>query len=247
MDCRTARYLLDYHRPGHGELPPDEVAELEHHLSGCTECDAVGRAERRFDEALAPVMSNVPVPEGLKERLLSRLREERGAVLRRRAAWTLRVAAVAAAVLLGVGLWLHYRVVPSPQLDLLQIASDERDQYHPSAASTVENWFQTKHQITMTAPPFDYKYLAHYDLAHVQGKPVPKLAFHRDEPDIRASVYCVTRGQFDLDALKPEDAVQFETGGGPHLRILRSNPEFAYVVFYDGNDLDSLMPKDEVR
>jgi len=248
MDCRTARFLLDFHRPDHGELPPEEVTELERHLAGCTDCDAAGRAERRFDETLAPTMRDVPVPDGLKDRLLNRLREERWSVVYRRLARAGRVAAVAAALLVGVLLWNHYRVVPPPQLNLPEIAKEEREQYRSLSASGVENWFQSKHQVTMTAPPLNYRYLADYRLADVQGKPVPKLSFHRDDPSyVRANVYVVTQAQFDLNALKPEDANQFDSGDGPHLKIWHPSPEFAYVIFYDGNDLDSLMPTEEWR
>src|SRR5438094_788506 len=99
MDCRTARLLLDFARPIPAELEADASRDLEHHLAGCADCDSLARAERRLDEPLGRAMRAVPLPLGLRDRLLARLDAERGAWQRR---WMFRSLAAAAALALAV-------------------------------------------------------------------------------------------------------------------------------------------------
>jgi len=99
MDCRTARLLLDFARPIPAELAADETRDLETHLAGCVECDGLVRAERRLDEPLGQSMRALPLPIGLRDRLLTRLDAERGAWQRR---WVFRSLAAAAALALAV-------------------------------------------------------------------------------------------------------------------------------------------------
>src|SRR5262249_28887945 len=108
MDCRTARTLLDYHRPTDSELSGPDAADLERHLDVCPECGALAQAERRADARLGRAMRDVPLPDGLHDRLLARLAADRRAVMMRRFARGSRYAAAAAlvlATLLGVGWW----------------------------------------------------------------------------------------------------------------------------------------------
>jgi hypothetical protein len=247
MDCKTARLLLDFHRPRCGELPPEEAVELERHLAGCADCDAAGRTLRRLDDHLGAAVRAVPLPDGLRERLLGRLREERGTRLHRRMAWAGRGLAVAAALLIATLLWLHFRAPsPPPKLDVNGVAEAELRQHRPLSGEGVEAWFKEKYQVTMVAPPvLNYNYLIDYDLSHLQGKPVPRLSFHHEQGDnaaTRATVYVVTSDQFDLGALNAIDPQQYESFG-LHLEIWPPQPQrptTAYVIFFDGDNLDLL-------
>jgi hypothetical protein len=254
MDCRTARLLLDFQRPRAGELPADEAAELERHLAGCPECDAAWRAERRLDDHLGRAVRDVPVPDGLRERLLGRLKEERAAVLRRQVAWAARGAAVAAALLLGVFAWWHFVGSRPPHLDYIDRRDDDVVKYNARSAEDVQNWFRDHRQVTMVAPKqFNYDYLAEYDLATLQGKVVPKLNFQRLDDTTgrtRARVYVLTPEQFDLGLLRTElDRTLTEPNRAPEIEshdrrlTLRDSdeaPGTTYLIIYEGDDLQPL-------
>src|SRR5204863_3538530 len=98
MDCRTARHLLEFSRPRASELEEQDQDALNGHLAVCPDCDAMARAEREADQHLGQAIRDVPVPHGLRERLMRRLREEREAWLRRWVARGLRVVAAVAAL-----------------------------------------------------------------------------------------------------------------------------------------------------
>src|SRR5262245_10465360 len=105
MDCRNARLLLEFARPLTAELDAGEAEALQGHLADCPECGALAREERRLDEHLGRAVRDVPVPEGLRDRLLARLATERDAWFRR---WLLRAVGVAAGIALAVWLvWLY--------------------------------------------------------------------------------------------------------------------------------------------
>ena len=82
MDCKTARLLSDFARPQ--DLGRADAAAFEGHIADCPECAAVVGAERRLDQRLGEAMRHVPVPEGLRGRLLDRLAAERRGWYRRR-------------------------------------------------------------------------------------------------------------------------------------------------------------------
>src|SRR5258707_1803989 len=109
MDCRTARLLLNFARPSAHELGTSEAEELDHHLAACSACDLVARAERQADKQFAQAMFAVPMPLGLRERLLRRLEAERAGWYGR---WLLRSVAAAAALLFA--LWLGYGYLTRP-------------------------------------------------------------------------------------------------------------------------------------
>src|SRR5947209_7636374 len=114
MDCKNARLLLEFARPGGRELEAADAEALHQHLAECSECAALAHDEQRADEHLGRAMRDVPVPAGLRERVLKRLSVERDAWYRR---WLVRWAA-AAAVLLAVGLLgYHYWFGQRPALD----------------------------------------------------------------------------------------------------------------------------------
>ena len=105
MDCKHARMLLEVAHPIATQLEPAETAALASHLADCPDCGFVAEAERRVDEKFTAAMRDVPVPEGLKERIGRRLQGERDAW------WRVRVlrafGTAAAACLLALAGWLY--------------------------------------------------------------------------------------------------------------------------------------------
>jgi hypothetical protein len=248
MDCRTARLLLEFHRPRAGELPPEEAVELERHLACCADCDAAGRTAHRLDDYFGSAIRNVPLPDGLRERLLSRLSEQRGTALRRRLAWTARGLSVAAALLVGTLLWWHFTPSKLPQLDLAKLSSVDGEKHKLRSSESVTAWFHDRHNVSMIAPPFDYDWLIECDMVDVQGVSVPRLVFYHDlGPDftpVRATVYVLKQEQFDLKALQGLDGTPVDGFSQP-VQVWGPRPsdrhDTAFLILFDG-DLDKLLP-----
>ena len=80
MDCLTTQRTLDLLRPGHSAqelaeaeeaIPAPIAAEARSHLTGCELCQGVVARHLRFDARVGEAFRNVPVPMGLRERLIA--------------------------------------------------------------------------------------------------------------------------------------------------------------------------------
>jgi hypothetical protein len=249
MDCRTARLLLDFARPRPAELPADEAAALEGHLTGCPECEAAARAERQLDDHLGRAVRAVHVPEGLRGRLLDRLAADRRAWRRR---WVKRGAgalALAASVVLGVGLWWHWHDARPP------LSTQDFSEYTLGLSNTspekVEDWFKRNYGLTVVAPrEFDqrtlnYELLVHYDLGFCHDRQVPVFLFAQIDKDAAEGkdrmrflrVCVVSARQFNnlqaLAAAAPENS----QGCTVEVRHDPNNPDVFYVLVYTSDSL----------
>jgi hypothetical protein len=229
MDCRTARLLLAFSRPGGSELRPAEAAELETHLHTCPECDALARSERRVDEHLGQTVRDVPLPVGLRQRIMDRLRKDRAASRRR---WLVRAGSVAAAVGLVALSGLLWAALSVPALPVEQILNDAHEFQASRDSANVTRWFQEKYHVSAEAPreigdvPLNYFYLADYGLESLQGKLVPRLLFVRGSNSAR--IYLVSDWQFRIKDIA--DGAQFPGSVTVTVWQHPSNPHLAYVV-----------------
>jgi hypothetical protein len=251
MDCKTARLLLDFHRPHAGELSADEAAELEGHLAACADCDAAARAQRRLDDHLGRAVRDVPLPPRLRGELLAVVRERHRAAVLRRLSQVARGLAVAAALLLAVGLGWHF-LAGRPRLDVHALYLADLDKHHSTSPENVQLWLQEHHHVTFVPPlAFDFSYLADYEAVEWQGKRVPKLVFFRPDLNARARVYVVSGDRFDLAGLSlTEQPKEFDESGermqvwepkdAPQDRIA-----IRYVIFYSGESLEPLLDKNQ--
>ncbi len=73
MNCPTARQILDLASPD--DPRAQAVDEAARHVDGCAACQTVVRRHEAFDKKLVAMMGDVPVPAGLRERLLEDLAE----------------------------------------------------------------------------------------------------------------------------------------------------------------------------
>jgi hypothetical protein len=233
MDCNTARLLLELSRPSAGELDAAEDDALQGHLRECPACGAAARAERQADERLAAAMRDVPIPDGLRDRLLTRLDQERRGWYRR---WPLRhprAAAVAAALLAAVvGLGVYWANRPRPVIDV-EVVLDQALAQRGATAEAVERWFRDRYGARMVAPPqFNYAFLDSYDL---NGERLPQLLFLRG--GYRAYVRILPAGRFDLNASLRQSRAG---SGGYTVELLPhpSDPNALYLVEYTGGSLD---------
>jgi hypothetical protein len=234
MDCRTARLLLEFDRPLASDLAPPDAEALRTHLADCNDCGRLAEAERTFDEQLGQAIRDVPVPEGLRERLLKRLANEREDWYRR---WLLRGAGIAAAVaLVSWGLWSWIGQRPelvSPE-EMRRIAAGQLAQ----SPEEIEKWYRDR-GVAMVAPrQVNYYFLTWRNFARIEGKEVPFLEFHRE--NAWARVFVVSDRQFNLANaanLAPADSgglkveVQTYPAGGP--------ARYAFIIVYTGDSLDA--------
>src|SRR5262245_5275113 len=99
MDCANARLLLNFLR--NDEMDPAERSALLAHLEACPDCSAQAQSESQFDEALGRALRRMPVPAGLKGRLLAAVAARRP----RHWPWAAAAAALLLAASLGAYVW----------------------------------------------------------------------------------------------------------------------------------------------
>ncbi len=244
MDCKTARLLLPRDPR---DLGPADRAGLEVHLASCADCTALAGPERAYDRKLAAAMKQVPVPAGLRDRILNRLAQERDARLRRRVRLAWGSAAAAALLLLSWGAWALYYPA-RVRLDLEELRS-QTSYLRPSPQEVHDAWERLG--VKADAPRFvNYGFHTGHGLAELpglQGKKLAVVDFARDDAGDqknarhpRARIYVLPAHQFDVNSLA---APAFERGYKYNLDV-RYNPgdaQFAFLVFYTGPNFDWLI------
>jgi len=227
MDCDHARLLLEVAHPIAAELDARDTEQLAAHLANCPDCGARAESDRLADEQLGRVMSDVPVPDGLKARLLNRLNRERDAWYR---GWAVRAAGAAAMLVLAVGLayglWWNKKPTPDVQqfYDHVNAIMDSADRVEEAFKAT---------GINMTAPrEFDYRNLHSIGVEIIQGKQVPYLLFSLDrgvgntKPPI-AKVFVLSNRDFNLEDVRKQTPL---AGSLQNIEILL-DPNHAHVVY----------------
>jgi hypothetical protein len=238
MDCNTARQLVAYASPLRaGELDQEETAALQDHLRGCSACAGFTRVEREVDAVLGRAMLAVPVPDGLRNRIVANLdavREVRyRRVTRRWLGTAAAAAAVAAALFLGFD-W--FRLRHRTRIDLDLVAQQIAEQGFNPTPANIELAFANKHSISTKAPTdLNYALLSYYDTTELQGHIVPFLLFIQG--DKQARVFILSDRQFDLG-----DALAHQAGVGSGCKVeVRGNltdPRFAYLIVYTSETLE---------
>jgi hypothetical protein len=151
MNCLTARETLDVIRPlemgadqmGADHSPAAMIDEAAQHVKGCPACQIAVRRREQIDNRIGQLSRDVPVPVGLRERLLARLEAaggpivvasanamapdamasasktvDRPAVRRGRRRWWLMISIAAASVLVAIGVtWRQWWSSPALSLD----------------------------------------------------------------------------------------------------------------------------------
>jgi hypothetical protein len=233
MDCKTARLLLCFARPG--ELEPGDAHSLQHHLAECPECGPLAQAERDADARLGQAIRDVPVPVGLRKRLDDRLRSDRRRWYRRRVVSTL---AAAAAVLVAIGLGLSVMAGQREAIDVESLCTDAAG-LRMAQPEFVERWFADRGVAVHVPREFNYVLLTSCGLDQVQNtRHVPRLLFECPQGELW--VYVLSGRQFNLKA-SPDQ--RFESGGYT-VQVWRPNPEdpdVAYLLVYTGGRLEPFL------
>lgn len=248
MDCKTARYLLDFARPRGHDLDGADRAALDAHLAVCTDCDSAARAERHFDDHLGRAVRDVPVPHGFKDRLLGKLRQQRDDWWKQVMGRGMRYAAAAAAILVVciVGLW-YYQSRKVPLNSDLVIENVKARYVTPSTRADADEWFKKRGKTVEAPTDFEYAYLSSYDLTNFYGEVVPHLLFVRPSSPGQttsvhvAQVFILSDNDWDIRELP----ARLDDPSGDQYKVTIRKPagrKHAYAILYTG-DLKSFLTR----
>jgi anti-sigma factor RsiW len=103
MNCDSVARCLD--AVVDGEVDPSARISIERHLDGCRECRDRLEFARAFQVRLQSALQSGGAPEALRERMKSRLSQERSVLSFHRLDASWRATAIAAAVAVGIFAW----------------------------------------------------------------------------------------------------------------------------------------------
>ncbi|MDY3560998.1 hypothetical protein R5W23_002254 [Gemmata sp. JC673] len=185
MDCRDAQFYLRMRRQVADELGADVTAPLDQHLATCPACAADARAIGSFDRAVGRAMMNVPVPAGLRGKLVAHVASKRGEALRRR---VYQYAAMATAALLLIGIGAGIISNTRPTLDVSNLV-ERNGELSANKQESTERWLAAQNLPDRLPLPFDYGLLTYRGHETVQGRDVPVLVFRSRTDGGFAAVY----------------------------------------------------------
>jgi hypothetical protein len=237
MDCKDARRLADFARPGAAELDAAELAALQSHLADCPDCGPAHCLERRFDDRLARAMQFVAVPSHGLDQLLGRLAASR------RTWWRNRLMALTAAVLgltLLSALFVSWR---RPMFDPAAIAHatyEHAGQWRSAdeAHAIADAWLKGIDPRLAAPEEWNYKLLAFVGHSEFSGlSAVPTLVLTRG--DAAARIYVVrSKALKNLDAF---DAPIEDGGCTVAVRRYAETPGWAFIVVTAGAPLEMFL------
>jgi hypothetical protein len=241
MDCKTARMLIDFARPRCRELDQQETDALDTHLRDCHECAHATRAEHAADERISRALKDVPVPVGMRERIIHRLQSARRPWYRRT---TGRYAAAAAVLLIAVLGFAYWAGTYRPAFDVPAWADRRPAVGEESTPELVEQWFFDMYHVKAVLPRFlKYNYFVSAGRDELRkGRPVPHLFFAHGQDF--AEVWVLSGDQFDLEKTIANGV---QAGSGRiTIKLLpdRQNPNVAYLVLYSGDASEWLFTPD---
>jgi hypothetical protein len=200
MECRDAQFYLRLRRHAADELGADVTAPLDSHLATCSLCGAEARAAVSFDRALASAMRAVPVPSGLRERLITQAARAQGVALRNKA---LRAGGmvVAAILIIGIGFSLYSTTRPVVDSEK-QVALAERQ--HKNPKTYTREWLAEQKLPEDLPWDFDYEHLWIFcGYERIEKVDVPVVVFRSRTGSGFAKVYIFRDGgPFDTKDLR---------------------------------------------
>jgi hypothetical protein len=235
MTCRDAQFYLRLRRESADELG-ETAADLDRHLVTCADCAAEARAETSFDRALGTAMRTVAVPVGLRGQLLANLTATRSSLVRQKA---VRSVALAASLLLTVGLAFGVFSASRPKLDTTELVLNTDDRLQSSEEAT-RRWLDEQKLPTSMPKPFNFDLYLMHGKETVQGRDVPVVVFREPNGPGFAKVYLFSKGGlFDLKGIQDAQA--------SHSRaMVIETPAVVYVIVFTGQRLEPFLRAGEV-
>lgn len=235
MDCNTARMLATFFGRRGSELAPEDAAALDAHLAACPNCATAVQQERTFDDRLTKAMLAVPVPTGLKSKLLDGVAAHRGAQYRQRA---YSMAGLAACVLLAIGGVIAWQIHSAPELTWSEIVS-QHDRQEQDRAGQVRRFLANEGIQFHPEQALDLNQVESSGIGELQGKKVPVLYLVNGVKNARATVYIVRDSEFKWKGL-PSDPSSTPSVYGFQVAVLRDlkQSNVGYIVVFTGAGLD---------
>jgi mycothiol system anti-sigma-R factor len=112
MECETLSRYVDVYLDG--ELAPEERGEIEAHLRECDDCRRAVSMETRFRSAVRQSLLSVRAPRSLRDQVVNRVREGRGAMTPRWVPTLAAAAGIMAIMALGYGVVAFTLSEPDP-------------------------------------------------------------------------------------------------------------------------------------
>ncbi|HEV2947117.1 MAG TPA: hypothetical protein VGX70_07060 [Gemmataceae bacterium] len=228
MDCKTARLMLDFARPRRPELESADLEALESHLADCPECGPLAQTERQIDSRLSRAMLTLPIPEGLRDRLLTKLEAERRSRNWKRRRW-LALPAAAAALLLATWLGLNWFAKPE-RISVERLVDVDYGKIINPRPEMVEDYFRSEGIFTIAPVNANYALLSDCYVTSLEGRRVAKLVFTDGKNSAR--VYILPTKHFDV----AEAARNQPMDGSGWKAEIRFDPsgKYGYLVIYLG-------------
>jgi hypothetical protein len=205
-------------------LSADDLAAVEQHLASCPPCAARAKAERAFDEKLGRAMADAPVPDGLRERLNTRLAVDRSKYWRKQASWATAAAAVLIALILGASLRLGQRT----EVDLAEVAYVHSGGWVSTDGAVVERFREQGVNIRLPGE-FDPQWLTGGEVVLFMDRRVGRLDYTRGTA--RAHVYVLPKRSFKVKKGTSSELVE-STG---RWEVIDTSGDFMFLVNYEGD------------
>jgi hypothetical protein len=217
------------------ELAPEDAAALDAHLTSCPKCAAAIQSERAFDDRVTKAMLSVPVPAGLKSKLLDGVAAQRGSWYRQS---TYYAVGLAASILVVIGGFWAWNIYSAPELTWPQIVS-EHDYIEQDRAGAKRRFLAKEGIQFHPEQPLDLYQVEASGITEFQGKLVPYLYFVNSAKNARATVYVVRDSDFKWKNLSPDPSTQPSVYGFQvaRLRDLKQS-DVGYIVVFTGAGLD---------
>jgi hypothetical protein len=227
----------------HGsELAAEDTTDLNAHLASCPACAAAVQFERAFDDRVAKAMLAVPVPAGLKSKLLDGISAQQGTWYRQKA---YAFAGMAACLLLSIGGIVAWQSSQTPELSLPAIVADA-DQKEQDRAAHARAFLKQESIAFHPEKALDLNQVGAWGISEFQGKKVPTLFFFNSAKNAQATVYIVRDADFKWNKLS-QDGSSFPSKYGYQVAVLKDTQrsDVGYIVVFTGPGLELFLENRE--
>lgn len=237
MDCNTARMLSTFFGRQGSELAPEDAAALDAHIASCSKCADLVKFERAFDDRIANAMLAVPIPAGLKGRLLDGVSAHRGAWYRQKFYALAGLAAAIAICIIGVVAW---QIGTAPELSVTAIVAEAEGKARDPVNEDIAKVLGPKGLEFNPERRFDLNQFVKAGAGEFQHKQnVPFLFFFNGAKNAQATIYVVRDRDFNWKNL-PQDGSSVASIYGFQVAVLRDTrrADVGYIVVFTGAGLE---------
>src|SRR5262245_23395244 len=219
------------------ELAAEDSAALDAHVASCPKCADLVKFERAFDDRIAKAMLAVPIPAGLKGRLLDGVSAHRGAWYRQKFYALAGVAAVVVLCVVGVVAW---QIGTAPELTLSEIVASHDAKARDPLNEDIAKVLGPRGLEFNPERRFDLNQFVKAGAGEFQRKQnVPFLVFFNGTKNAQATVYVVRDRDFNWKNL-PQDGSSVASIYGFQVAVLRDTrrADVGYIVVFTGAGLE---------